>query len=483
MAGAQGRAIFRADASSSVGGGHVIRCLTLAKHLVSSGWVVGFACTAETLTIVPSLAAHVELLEAADGSSLDAQALARRWPSGCEVLIVDHYSLGARFETACRGWAARIVAIDDLADRHHDCDLLIDATPTRAVSDYDNLTPAGALVLTGADYALLRPKFATERQEALPRRAELEKVERIFVSLGLTDMHGVTEPVARALLGMDATFLIDVVIGGVSPSRAALEELAAHEPRLFVHVDPPDIAKLMAKADIAIGAGGTTSWERCCLGLPTVLLVLADNQRLVAASLQKVGAAVLASSAPNQVIADIVAHVSRLADDGRLLRRMAAAAALLVDGRGSERAVIAIRGLLAGRDQAGVGVGIRTATRQDSRQVWAWRHDPMSRANSRNSEPIAWANHERWFTRFDHSTDAELEVSINLAPGKRGFGLGAKLLAIACAAVNGERPCAALVAQIKKDNLRSQRIFEACQFNLVATASDDLLAYRRPAPK
>jgi len=501
MAGARRHAIFRADASSSIGGGHVVRCLTLAKHLASSGWVIGFACTAETLTIVPSLAAHLEVLEVADGRSLDAAALAQRWPSGCDVLIVDHYSLDARFETSCRGWAASIVAIDDLADRHHDCDLLIDATPARAASDYDNLTPASALVVTGPEYALLRPEFEAMRRETLSRRAAMERVERVLVSLGLTDMHGRTELVARTLLGMDAKFSIDVVIGAAAPSRTALERLATGEPRLSVYVDPPDMAKLMAAADIAVGAGGTTSWERCCLGLPTVILTLAKNQQLLVAGLKNAGAAVLTLSAADHGTSDIIVHVGRLANDGRLLRSMAAAAASLVDGRGSERAAMAIRGLLVGHDQAGTRVRIRAATLRDSRQVWAWRNDRLSRANSRNSALIARSDHERWFAgkldsrcdatligvvqkesigvvRFDGSAEAELEVSINVAPSKRGFGLGSKLLAAACATINDERPHVGLIAYIRKENLQSQRVFEACGFSQVAS-NDELLSYRR----
>lgn len=501
MARARRRAIFRADALSGIGGGHVMRCLTLARRLVASGWAVGFACAAETLTVVPSLAADMEVLEAIDGQSLDAAALARRWPNGCDVLVVDHYSLDARFETSCRGWAANVVAIDDLADRPHDCDVLIDATPTRDILEYSDLTPANALVLTGAEYALLRPEFAAVRREALARRNGVANVRRILVSLGLTDLNGVSEQAARVLLAMNANFMIDVVIGAGAPSKAALEQLAAQDSRLCVHVDPTNMAILMASADLAIGGGGTTSWERCCLGLPTVIMVLADNQRLPSTRLQEAGAALLASDTSGHRISDIV---GRLANDSQSLRRMAAAAALLVDGRGSERVCLAISGLLVGPNESEKRLNIRLATINDSRQIWTWRNDSESRAGSRSSDFISWTDHANWFrrrladsrsfiligvirnepigvVRFDYSADAEFEVSINLAPDKRSTGLGTRLLAAACAVFNDQRPSASLIAYIKKENLRSRRLFETCQFDLVATASD-LLSYRRPAP-
>ena len=478
-----------------------MRCLTLARQLASSRWAVGIACTAETLTVAPSLASQIETLEAMNVTSLDAAALAKRWPAGCDVLVVDHYSLDSRFESSCRGWAASIVAIDDLADRPHDCDLLVDATPARIAGEYASLTPANALVVTGTEYALLRPEFVAAREAALARRAATEKVQRILVSLGLTDLHGFSEDVVRALLRMNSTFLIDVVIGVTAPSKEALERLATQEPRLCVHVAPTSMASLIAAADLAIGAGGTTSWERCCLGLPTVLIILAENQRLTGRRLQEAGAAVLAPGTSGQDISDVV---GQLVNDRRSLQNMAAAAALLVDGRGSERVGLAISGLVAGPRDSAKGVNIRPATLGDSRRVWTWRNDSESRENSRSRDLIAWTDHASWFARrladsrnlmligvvrnepvgvvrFDHSANDELEVSINLAPDKRGTGLGTKLLATACAAVTEERPRTSLIAYVKKENLRSRRLFEACQFKLMASSSDPL-PYKRPAP-
>ena len=330
--------IFRVDASARIGGGHVMRCCSLAEHFIAAGWSVGFASSAESRIIVRQLSDRTEVLEGSDQRSLDAEALALRWPSGCDLLVVDHYSLDARFEGTCRGWADRIVVVDDLADRPHDCDLLIDSTFGRAAADYAGLVPVSTPVLAGADYALLRPEFAARRQESLARRAALVKVERVLVSLGLTDLGAITARVVRLLLDSAPALSIDVVLGPAVPSRATLEEFAAHSPRLCLHVDPPDMAALMAKADVAIGAGGTTSWERCCLGLPTVLLVLADNQKMIAYELARAGAAVRVEQCGEPDPSAIAEALVALAADPDRLREMSRRAAAICDGKGAERA-------------------------------------------------------------------------------------------------------------------------------------------------
>lgn len=335
--GGQKRIIFRADASSKSGGGHVMRCLTLAEEFRAAGWSVGFAANAESRDIIPRLNNCADLLLGTDTLPLDPEAVKRRWPSGCDVFVVDHYDLGASFEKACRDFARHIVVIDDLANRPHDCDLLIDTNFGRRAEDYGGLVPADAHLLIGADYALLRPEFAAHRAEALARRATLTKVDRILVSLGLTDLGGITARVVQPLLEIDGSFSIDVVIGHAAASRSFLEDFATREQRLCLHVDPPDMAALMASADLAIGAGGTTSWERCCLGLPTLVLVLADNQKMIAEELSRAGAAIRLERYDRidpKAVAETVAH---LIVDFAKLRATADRAATICDGAGAAK--------------------------------------------------------------------------------------------------------------------------------------------------
>jgi UDP-2,4-diacetamido-2,4,6-trideoxy-beta-L-altropyranose hydrolase len=500
MSSQRRKVIFRADATSEIGGGHVMRCLTLAEHLTAKGWDASFACVGETLAIVPRLRDRVDVFEAQDRECLDAGALSQRWPSGCDILVVDHYALGAAFEASCRGWARRIVVIDDLANRPHDCDLLIDTTLGRQAQDYAALVPPTAVILAGPSYALLRPGFADYRQRSLARRATLNQAKRVLVSLGLTDMGGFTAPIVRALLDLDSTISIDVILGASARSRSELEGIFMRSPRISLFIDPPDVAKLMTDADIAIGAGGTTSWERCCLGLPTVLIILAENQILVAKSLEEAGAVIVAEKAPGLTQADFAASVAHMVADIPSLQKMSSAAAVVTDGGGTGRIADTIEVLISPMHSE-ARLELRMAAIEDSELILTWRNDPLSRANFRNTDIVPRADHEFWFgkmlndpkntmliglisgepigiVRFDQQVNGEYEVSINLAPESRGKGLGNKLLASACAVFLERSFSSTLLAHIKTKNISSRRIFEANQFERI-TETDDFIVYRR----
>ena len=166
--------VFRADASEGVGGGHVVRCLTLATAWAEEGWHVGFAVNACALSVVPALAGSVVdilVLNESDAGTDEASTLAERWPDGVALLVVDHYGRDATFERSCQPWADAIMAIDDLADRHHCANFLLDQTPGREARDYDGLVPPGCAMLLGGRYALIRPSFAARRTANRAARA------------------------------------------------------------------------------------------------------------------------------------------------------------------------------------------------------------------------------------------------------------------------------------------------------------------------
>ena len=183
--------MFRADASREIGGGHVMRCLTLAEALAEQGWHVGFAVNAQALSTVPSLAGTVaEILVL--GEDDETAAMRERWPDGVVLLVVDHYGRDIAFEQRCRPWAAAILAIDDLADKQHRVDVLVDQTHGRAESDYRTLTGPNCRLLLGARFALLRPQFRAYRRRALARRESTAPARRLLVSFGATDSTGAT---------------------------------------------------------------------------------------------------------------------------------------------------------------------------------------------------------------------------------------------------------------------------------------------------
>src|SRR5512138_3242801 len=194
------RAIFRADASSALGSGHVMRCLTLAGSLRTMGWDCAFAVQPGSAEAAPALEeAGYETRGIEGAAEHEPSALTRHWPEGCDWLIVDHYGRDRHFESACRPWARRILAIDDLADRPHDADLLLDQTLNRAEEAYDGLVPPRCRLVLGTRYALLRPEFSRLRPAALKARREDGGALRLLVSLGGTDPDNVTSQVLAAM--------------------------------------------------------------------------------------------------------------------------------------------------------------------------------------------------------------------------------------------------------------------------------------------
>lgn len=329
------KAAFRCDATPTLGGGHAMRCLTLANELRKRGDEILFVCSKETLEMVAALGRSGHKLLDAGSTAADAVAeIQGYWSDGADWLIVDSYAIDRIDERVLRAATRRLMVVDDLADRPHDCDLLLDQTHGRAPEDYANLAPAESRLLLGGAYALLRPEFAAGRPLARARRAAGGEARRILVSLGLTDIGGVTARVMRALIAHRLEAMFDVVVGRRAPSLPALQALSQECPALRLHVDAQDIAALMIEADVAIGAGGASSWERCCLGLPTVLIVLADNQKFVAKTLEAQGSAICVGGgddAPERAVGALTSLMS----DRHALENMAQAALRVTNGEGA----------------------------------------------------------------------------------------------------------------------------------------------------
>lgn len=334
--------MFRVDAGPRFGAGHVMRCGGLARTLKARGWSVAFAVARPALAATaPFVAAEfaVEALDCPDGEADEARELARRHGAGIDLLVVDHYGRGAAFEAACRPWAGRILAFEDVPGRRHDCDFLLDQTVGRTAAEYDGLVAPTRGFLLGAPYVQIRDEFRAyddwDRPIA-PRAA------RLLVTFGAADPARQTERTLCAVAGMDLE--IRAVVGAGNDRRAAIEELAAANPGVTVVADPAQMSEQMAWADIAVGAAGSTCWEFAVMGLPALVMVCADNQAAVAERLDRAGT--VRSLGAFQAVADndIRAAVADLMEDEDSRRTMSAAGRALIDGRGRERAVQAIEG-------------------------------------------------------------------------------------------------------------------------------------------
>jgi UDP-2,4-diacetamido-2,4,6-trideoxy-beta-L-altropyranose hydrolase len=320
-----------------------MRCLTLARALMGRGCAVAFAANPAAQAVLDAFGPRDitvyplsdDLAEAAPHAADWALAFKADW------VLLDHYRLSAAEEAALKG-SRRLAVLDDLADRPRPADLVINPGYGRLPGNYAGLVPEGARVLAGPQYAIVRPEFAAHRDQALRRRREGGHLRRVLISLGLTDVEGITARVVQILRPHLEGLILDVAVAGSAPSLPALREQAKADGNLRLHVDNHAMAELMSQADIAVGAGGSSVWERATLGLPTVTVVLADNQRRMAETMTQVGLTLAVDAQAADFEAQLVEAVRRLIDNPALRRWLFEAPCHACDGLGAERVAEAL---------------------------------------------------------------------------------------------------------------------------------------------
>ena len=345
MSDIAGWAVVRADASASVGTGHVVRSRTLADALAARGWTVTLASRSlpEALRSSWTDAGH-GLLPLLPDLPIEGEpeALASLGERSPDLVIGDHYGLGPAWweRLSARLPGATRMAIEDNAGPPIAVDLLLDqnlgalAGPDRAAPSPGRHPPR---ILAGPGYSLVRPEFAERRATLRPRDGS---IRRILVFLSGADVPDVTARAVRALAARSIP--ADIVVGAAYPHGARLRDLVADHPLLRLHVNTPRMADLMAEADLSIGAVSSATWERCTVGLPAVVITLADSQVVVERALVRAGAA-LAIGWHHEVTADDIGRaVDDLVADPVRVAAMARAAARVTDGLGTERVVAAI---------------------------------------------------------------------------------------------------------------------------------------------
>lgn len=341
-------AIFRFDAGPSIGLGHAVRCGALADVLAAAGWRIGLALGPEGLAAAPRLSESGYDIETLDGAD-ETRALINRWPGGCDLLVVDHYGRSAAFEREARPWARLVLAFDDSPNRQHDCDLLLDPAARPEERTYEPLSARGTRLLLGPQYALLRRSFIERREASLARHRTAGKVRRMLVGLGATDPADLTSRVIESVATAVPGAAIDILLGKAAPHLDRVRSRIAGRPGMRLLLDPPDVADIMAAADLAVGAAGSTSFERAYLGLPGVSLVVASNQESIAGLLQERGAARVIDGRSGDPAPEIGRALRELAGDDARRRRMSEAGASIADGQGAERVRVAVEAAIIAR--------------------------------------------------------------------------------------------------------------------------------------
>lgn len=495
-------ALIRVDASLEIGSGHLMRCLTLAGNLRDRGADVRFVSRSLPGNLnehvrasgfqVYELHAPASPPEASLGwlgvdQEVERLEMVALFPDigKVELLVVDHYALDVRWEMAVRPYAERIAVIDDLADRPHDADYVVDQTSIDLdVDRYRGLVPDSCVTLLGPHYAILRPQFAESRETLRERNGLLR---RVLVFMGGMDVGGYTELALRAVVRAFSEDprgpAVDVVIGPTNPRAAQIRQLCAESPRVEFYSAVENMAQIMASADVAIGAGGTASWERACVGLPCIVVVVADNQRHVAQALERVDCSIALEGGSPGLEEQITRTMQALAGNPSRLREMSQRGLALIDGRGALRLA---RALWPPR------IDIRRADESDRDAIFQWRNHPQVRQHSHSSGAFTRHVHDQWFSRTlesstrdlliaEHSTrpvgvlrydiDGQTAlVSIYLVPGESGGGYGPAILRAGTDWLRRVRKdVRRVVAEVLTANAASHRAFREAGFTSIGS--------------
>lgn len=455
------RVVVRADASSVVGIGHLMRCLALTQALRDGDDEVVLLTSADPGPLAQGWSregATIRHVNAEAGSTADAaltaevvRELAAAW------LVLDGYAFGAKYRSELESGAHHVI-IDD----HGAAGLRADLVVNGNLYGHDGLYPdVRGRLLTGPRYAMLRRDF-----RSTPRRGG----EGTVLSLGGADRDARTAMLVEALTKRGIRGR--VVIGPRYRSPQAVRAKAIESGWEVVDA-PEEMARLLGSAEMAVVGAGTTALECVALGVPMVAVLMADNQAAVSTALDDLGLAAVADGADPEHVSDLAAA---LASDPTRRAAMTNIGPRLVDGRGALRVAGAMREVL---------MTLRPATRKDARLLFAWRNDPGTRAASFSTEKVPWERHVAWLDRVIGSPDTihriamldgrevgvlRLErrgraatISINVAPDSRSRGLAAPLIRAGLAAASwvGIRQLDAL---IRSENIASRRAFGAAGF-------------------
>lgn len=479
------RIAVRVDARSECGLGHLARSLVLADALVSHGAevrVVTRLHDVDTSRWFERRPRVVQVPLAVDGDGQDPREDACATASALkdwqpDWVVVDDYGLDALWHRGVRDrLGCRVAAIDDLANRPLDVDLVVDHNlreDTRQL--YARvLRRSNTRVLCGPRHALIGSAYASARRWSEPAEAS------VGIFLGGTDPGGASARVLDSIRRHGRfSGPVEIVTTTANPRLGRLREVAANDRDCRLSVDLPDLAEFYARHTVQIGAGGGATWERCSIGAPTLALVLADNQRLVVSTLVTHGVVATPDDESGSPESIGRALVALLADRDRR-SRMSDAARQLVDGAGAMRVALAI---LAST------LKVRLASRDDARRMFDWRNHPSTRQVSRSSEPIAWEPHLEWLARVladpyrrlyigvvgdrpvgvvrmdCQGQSDDVEVSLFLDPALHGLGLGRPLLSAAqdCWKIEGGGG-SRFVATVLPSNAASHALFESLNY-------------------
>lgn len=483
--------LIRADASAQIGTGHVMRCLALAQAWQDAGGRTCFVLANPAPSLESRLQAedmairHLVGIDAGTAEDAEATAVIAH-EKKADWIVIDGYHFGAEYQKQLKKAGFRLLFIDDYGHAdHYYADIVLNQNIYAQADLYPSREPYTRLLL-GIEYVLLRREFWAWRDWQKPIS---DKAHNILVTLGGSDPDNVTLLVIQALQQLlDDDWTAVVLVGGQNPHYQELVTAVAHDPRIQLRQNAANMPDLMAWADIAVSASGSSSWELCFMGVPILLIVLADNQRPVSAGLANQGA-----------IMDLGWHGSlkpmRIAQSLQLLlsdldkrQQLSAIGRRLVQGSGIKSVAMQLQDSI---------LYLREVQVDDCHLIWEWVNDPITRSNSFSSDMIAWHEHVAWFTtklndpcsyfylgfnsqnqpvgyvRFQQINGTEADISVAVAPEQRQQGYATELICQGVSQVWRNTKINRVNAYIKPTNQASRHVFMKAGFCELAQTTID----------
>jgi UDP-2,4-diacetamido-2,4,6-trideoxy-beta-L-altropyranose hydrolase len=482
--------LIRVDASPQIGSGHVMRCLALAQIWRASGGKAKFLMSDSTKAIDDRLKAAglpPARLTVQRGTLADARetiACARQHDT--EWIVSDGYAFTSDYQRTIKDGGAQLLSIDDGTVPNHFC---ADFVLNQNVYADECLYPhhdASTQLLCGPSYALLREEFYTSvrRQRETP-----DVAHKLLVTLGGSDPINATQKVIEALDRNAGNGLkVIVLIGGSNRNESDIRHAAKHgNLQLQLIRDASNMPELMGWADVAISGAGTTTLELAYMGVPSLLIVVAENQRRVADAMQAEGAAINLGDALALPASCLAVELNRLVASKSRRSEMTKRAQMLVDGRGARRTCEVLR--------TGVSIRFRAVNRSDAELLWRWANDPNVRTVSFQSEPIPWETHMHWFEKKLADPNARIfiaetgmreplgvarfdvvagiaTISVSLDRRFRGRGFGVRVIREATDQILSSPDIRKVSALIKRENQQSIQAFTQAGFRQVESSPD-----------
>lgn len=456
-----------------------MRCLALAQAWKRTGGAVTFVMSEGLLGIEARIRSEGFLLQTlSQGVEATAHDFVQAALStGAPIAVLDGYGFGATEQLTLSDAGVRVLTVDDYVHAS--------GYPVRWVLNQNAYAVAemyaetNARLLLGSDFALLRNEF-------LPwmgwKRSIPDRCRKILITIGGSDPDNLSEKILQSFEFMGRKDLeIVLVVGGGNPHLATVQaatERCSVPVRIVQSVQ--DMPALMAGADLAISGAGGTSYELCYMGLPSLLLIIADNQRRTAEKLHQLGVAMNAGASRDFHPESFAGLVTTLLESPQRRDAMSQSGRDLADGLGSER----VRAALADRE-----LTLRFARERDCRLLFEWATDAVARAASFHSDEILWEDHTRWFAerlqdrcsviyigenaagepvglvRFQVKGDRAV-LSVNVARNYRGEGWGTELITFSTRKLVRTKSVEQIQAFVKPGNQASVRLFQAAGFRL-----------------